>query len=46
VWCVAAVPVPVIVCTVGEFAALLEKDKDAEVAPLACGVKVTVKVAD
>ena len=45
-WCVAAVPVPVIVCTVGEFPALLEKDKDAEVAPLACGVKVTVKVAD
>jgi hypothetical protein len=38
--------VPVIVCTVGEFAALLEKDKDAEVAPLACGVKVTVKGVD
>ena len=41
-----AVPVPVIDCTVGELAALLENDKDAEVAPLACGVKVTVKVAD
>jgi len=35
--------VPVIVCTVGEFDALLENDKVAEVAPLACGVKVTVK---
>jgi hypothetical protein len=43
---VAAVPVPVIVCTVGEFEALLENDKDAEVAPLACGVKVTVKEED
>jgi len=38
--------VPVIVCTVGELAALLENDNDAEVAPLACGVKVTVKGAD
>jgi hypothetical protein len=38
--------VPVIVCTAGEFEALLENDKDAEVAPLAEGVKVTVKVAD
>ena len=46
VCCVAVVPVPVIVCTVGEFEALLEKDKDAEVAPLADGLKVTVKVAD
>jgi hypothetical protein len=38
--------VPVIVCTAGEFAALLENDKDAEVAPLVDGLKVTVKVAD
>ena len=43
---VGAVPVPVMVCTVGEFEALLEKVKDAELAPLACGVKVTVKGAD
>jgi hypothetical protein len=43
---VGAVPVPVIVCTVGEFEALLENDRDAEVAPLVCGVNVTVKVAD
>jgi len=34
------------VSTVGEFEALLANDKDAEVAPLACGVNVTVKVAD
>src|SRR5208282_1828981 len=34
------------VCTVGEFEALLENDKVAEVAPLACGVKVTVKAVD
>src|SRR5271157_1705219 len=34
------------VCTVGEFDALLEKVKDAELAPLVCGVKVTVKGAD
>jgi len=34
--------VPVIDCTAGEFAALLENDKEPEVAPLACGVKVTV----
>jgi hypothetical protein len=34
------------VSTAGELAALLENDKDAEVAPLACGVKVTVKGAD
>ncbi len=46
VCCVAAVPVPVIVCTVGEFEALLENDRDAEAAPLACGVKVTAKLAD
>ena len=43
---VGAVPVPVMVCTVGEFEALLENDKDAEVAPLACGVNVTVKELD
>jgi hypothetical protein len=34
------------VCTAGEFEALLENDNDAEVAPLACGVKVTVKAVD
>jgi hypothetical protein len=34
------------VSTVGEFETLLANDRDAEVAPLACGVKVTVKVAD
>jgi hypothetical protein len=33
-------------CTVGEFEALLENDKDAEVAPLDCGVNVTVKEVD
>jgi hypothetical protein len=38
--------VPVIVCTAGEFEALLENDKDAEAAPLEPGVKVTVKAAD
>jgi hypothetical protein len=38
--------VPVIDCTAGEFAALLVNDKEAEVAPLACGVKVTVKGED
>jgi hypothetical protein len=38
--------VPVIDCTAGEFAALLENDKEAEVAPLAWGVKVTVKGED
>lgn len=40
------VPVPVMVCTVGEFDALLANDNDAEVAPLAWGVKVTVNGAD
>src|SRR5271169_3153923 len=39
-------PVPVMVCTVGEFDALLGNDSDAEVAPVACGVNVTVNVAD
>jgi hypothetical protein len=43
---VGAVPVPVMVCTAGEFEALLENDKDAEVAPLADGVNVTVKDVD
>ena len=37
---------PVIDCTAGEFEALLANDKDAEVAPLACGVNVTVKEVD
>jgi hypothetical protein len=40
------VPVPVIDCTAGEFEELLEKDNDAEVAPLDCGAKVTVNDAD
>ena len=44
--CVAAVPVPAIVCMAGEFDALLTNDKDAEVDPLACGVNVTVKGVD
>ena len=42
----AAVPVPVMVCIVGELEALLENVKEAEVDPLACGVKVTVKGVD
>jgi len=33
-------------CPAGEFDALLENDKEAEVLPLDCGVKVTVKDAD
>jgi hypothetical protein len=33
-------------CAVGELAALLENARDAEVAPAACGVKVTVKPVD
>ena len=37
---------PVIVCTAGEFDALLENDKEAKAVPLAPGVKVTVNVAD
>ena len=44
--CVAAVPVPVILSTAGEFDALLGNDNVAEVAPLDCGVNVTVKFAD
>lgn len=35
---------PVKDCTAGEFEALLENESEAEVAPLDCGVKVTVKV--
>jgi hypothetical protein len=46
VCCAGGVPVPVIVWTAGEFVALLENDKVPEVAPLAWGVKVTVKEAD
>jgi len=38
--------VPVIDCAVGEFEALLTNDKNAEVASLTCGVKVTVKGVD
>jgi hypothetical protein len=38
--------VPVIACTAGELVALLANDNEAEVAPLACGVKVTVKETD
>jgi len=37
--------VPVKDCTAGEFEALLANDKDAEAAPLAPGVNVTVKLA-
>jgi len=40
------VPVPVSDWTVGEFVALLVKDRLPEAAPLAWGVKVTVKEAD
>ena len=43
---VGMAPVPVIDCAAGEFDALLENDKDADVAPLACGVNVTVKGVD
>lgn len=39
-------PVPVRVWTVGEFVALLAKDRFPEAAPLDVGVKVTVKDAD
>lgn len=39
-------PVPVSVCTAGEFDALLGNDRVPEVAPLDCGVNVTLKVAD
>ncbi len=46
VCCTAAIPVPVIDCPEGEFDALLENDKEADVLPLDCGVKVTVKDAD
>jgi hypothetical protein len=46
VCCVGVVPVPVIVCVVGEFAASLANDTEAEVAPLACGVNVTVNPVD
>jgi hypothetical protein len=38
--------VPDIVCTAGEFEALLTNDSEADVAPLAPGVKVTLKGAD
>jgi hypothetical protein len=34
------------VCTAGEFDALLKNERDAEVAPLNFGVKVTVKGTD
>ncbi len=43
---VAAVPAPVIDCRAGEFEALLANDKDAEVAPVAPGVNVTVNGID
>jgi len=46
VCCVACVPVPVRLSSAGEFEALLTKDIVPEVAPLACGENVTVKVAD
>jgi len=34
------------VCTAGEFDALLKNERDAEVAPLNCGLKVTVNGTD
>ena len=43
---VGTLPIPVSDWTAGEFVALLVKDKFPEAAPLACGVKVTVKEAD
>jgi hypothetical protein len=43
---VAAVPLPDIVCTAGEFEALLTNDNEADVAPLAPGVNLTLKGAD
>lgn len=39
-------PLPVRDWTVGEFVALLVKERLPEAAPLALGVKVTVKVTD
>jgi methylmalonyl-CoA mutase N-terminal domain/subunit len=44
--CDDTVPVPFRDWTVGEFDALLVKDRVPEAAPLACGVKVTAKEAD
>lgn len=41
-----AVPVPVSDWTAGELVALLANERLAEVAPLACGVKLTVNGAD
>jgi hypothetical protein len=43
--CVSATPVPVTVSATGEFVALLLSERLPEVAPPACGVKVTVKLA-
>lgn len=37
---------PVIDCTVGEFAASLGNEREADAEPLDWGVNVTVKVAD
>jgi hypothetical protein len=45
VCCTGATPVPDTASAVGEFVALLVKDRLPELAPLACGVNVTVKVA-
>jgi len=44
-WTGAAIPVPVRVAIVGEFAVLLTKEALTDAAPLVCGVNVTVKVA-
>ena len=43
-WTGAATPVPVRVADVGEFDALLTKDAVIEASPLACGMKVTLKL--
>jgi len=44
VWTGAAVPVPPTVAAVGELEALLVNDTEAEAAPVAPGVNVTVNV--
>ena len=43
--CSGAVPVPASVSVRGDPGALVTKDTDADAEPLACGVKVRVKVA-
>jgi hypothetical protein len=43
-WTGAAVPLPVRAAALGELEAVLTKETDADAAPVAPGVKVTVKV--